>query len=259
MITNDLNQENQKVVLITGGGKGIGKGIALAFARLGARVAIGCNANPGMAEETLTLLRQQTEAILIPADIGDPEQCSRLVQETTKTFGALDVLVCNAAIQTQHSLLESNVDTLNYVLRVNLRSALQLMNEARPWLARSGAGRIILISSVHGKRATDFDAAYAISKGGMEMLCREAAIAYGKDGITVNIIAPGGVKIEGKTGNPKSFSTRVIPNRRKPARYPLGRAGLPSDAAAVACFLAGTSAEHITGTTIRVDGGLVLL
>ena len=256
MMANDLHN---KVVLITGGGKGIGKGIALAFANLGARIAIGCNTNLKMSQETLALLRQETEAILIPADIADPAQCSTLVQETTLAFGALDVLVCNAAIQTQHSLIESNLDTLNYVLRVNLRSAFQLMREAQPWLARSGTGRIILISSVHGKRATDFDAAYAISKGGLEMLCREAAIAYAHDGITVNIIAPGGTKIEGKTGNPKSFSTRLAPNRRMVSRYPLGRAGLPSDAAAVACFLAGTGAEHITGTTIRVDGGCVLL
>jgi glucose 1-dehydrogenase len=212
-----------------------------------------------MAEATLAELRQITNAVLIPADLGNPDDCRRLVEEAAGALGGLDVLVSNAAIQTQHSLLESSREIFEGVINVNLRAAFLLMRCAHPHLKRSSAGRIILITSVHGKRPTDFDAAYAVSKGGLEMLCREAAIEFARDGITVNLIAPGGVIIEGKTGNPKPFSVVRVPRARMLTKYPLGRPGLPKDTAAVACFLAGEEAEHITGTTVRVDGGTVLL
>ncbi|GHU67746.1 glucose 1-dehydrogenase [Clostridia bacterium] len=248
-----------KTALISGGGKGIGKGIALALARQGVNVAIGCNANPGMAEDTLKELRTMTDAILIPSDVSTPEGCQKLIDETVKAFNGLDILVSNAAIQTHHSVLESNQSIFRNVLNINLRAAMLLMNGAYPHLKASGAGRVIMISSVHGKRPTDFDAAYAVSKGGMEMLCREAAIAYGKDMITVNIIAPGGVQIEGKTGNPKPFSIKPIKREKRYFPFPMGRWGLPSDIAAAACFLASPDSEHISGTTIRVDGCSMLL
>ncbi|MDR1600108.1 MAG: SDR family oxidoreductase [Oscillospiraceae bacterium] len=246
-------------VLVTGGGKGVGKGIALAFALRGARVAIGCNSNPDMARDTLDLLRRHTEAELIPSDIGDPDGCDHLVDETVRLLGGLDVVVSNAAIQTNRSMLETTRESFERTLAVNTRAPFLLMKRARPHLTASGAGRFIMVSSVHGKRPTNFDAAYASSKGAMLMLCREAAIAFARDGVTVNIIAPGAVVIEGKTGDPKSFSVL----RRKPIRpmtlYPLGRVGVPMDTGEAACFLASRAAGHITGTTIRVDGGSMLL
>jgi len=255
-----------KRVLVTGGGKGIGKGIALEFARRGARVAIGCNANPDMARDTLAALRTLTDATLIPSDVGTPSGCAYLVREAASYLGGLDVLVNNAAIQMQHSFLETSPDIFTRVLNVNLRAAFLMMKHAAPYLKDAGDGRIIVISSVHGKRPTDFDAAYAASKGGLEMLVREAALELGHLGITVNIVAPGGVKIEGKTGQPKPFS--VLPRHeglseaergmRFRAMFPFGRVGLPSDVAEVVCFLALKEAEHITGTTIRVDGGSML-
>lgn len=248
-----------KTVLVTGGGKGIGKGIALAFAKEGANVAIGCNANPGMAEETLKELQELTEAILIPSDLSKPEGCRYVIEETVRAFGGLDILISNAAMQTQHSILESSRDIFKYVLNVNLRSAVFVMKYAHPYLKASAAGRIVLISSVHGVRPTDFDAAYATSKGGMEMLCREAALEFAADGITVNTIAPGGVIIEGKTGNPKPPTVKPKQRKKQYWQSLTGRRGLPADSAATACFLASEGAEHITGTTIHVDGGLLSL
>ncbi|MDR2656987.1 MAG: SDR family oxidoreductase, partial [Oscillospiraceae bacterium] len=247
-------------------GKGIGKGIAMEFARRGARVAIGCNANPAMAQDTLAELKTLTDAYLIPSDVGTPSGCEYLVGQAVNDLGGLDVLVNNAAIQTHHSFIESNLEIFTRVINVNLRAAFLMMKYAAPHLKESGNGRIVVISSVHGKRPTDFDAAYATSKGGLEMLTREAALELGHLGITVNIVAPGGVKIEGKTGQPKPFS--VLPRHQNLSEeerllrfrsvFPSGRGGLPSDAAAVVCFLALKEAEHITGTTIRVDGGSML-
>ena len=249
----------EKKVLITGGGKGIGKGIALEFARRGAKVAIGCNANPGMAQDTLKELSAMTEAVLIPSDVGTPEGCKHLVDEAVRAFGGLDVLVNNAAIQTQYSFLEADSAVLKQVMNVNLRAAMLMLKYAHPYLKDAGAGRAILISSVHGKRPTDFDAAYAISKGGMEMLCREAAIAFAGDGITVNIVAPGAVMIESKTGNPKPMTILRVKREKYFSKHPMGRITVPEDVAQIVCFLSESGASQISGTTIRIDGCSMLL
>ncbi|MDR1060060.1 MAG: SDR family oxidoreductase [Clostridiales bacterium] len=248
-----------KRVLITGGGKGIGRGIALELARRGARVAIGCNSNAGMAQETLFQLRELTEAVSVQSDVGSPEGCESLVRDAVGFLGGLDILISNAAIQTQHSFLESSLEIFRRVIDVNLRAAYLLLGLCHRYLKESGRGRVILISSVHGKRPTDFDAAYAVSKGGMEMLCREAAVEFAPDGITVNAIAPAAVAIEGKTGNPRPMTVRPAGNPRHRLMYPLGRIGTPQDVAGLACFLASEEAAFITGTTIRQDGCAMLL
>ena len=112
---------------------------------------------------------------------------------------------------------------------------------------------------MHGKRPTDFDAAYAVSKGGLKMLCREAAIEFAPYGITVNIIAPGGVAIEGKTGNPAWPAFRKVERARHISAYPLGRVGLPSDSGELACYIASEKSEHLSGASIRLDGCAMLL
>ena len=247
-----------KVVLITGGGKGIGKGIALEFARRGASVAIGCNQTLGMAEETLHELKTLTDAILIQSDIGEDEGCKKLVDETILRFGKLDIFVNNAALQTNHSLLMSNGDIFKKVYKVNLRAAFLLMKYCYPWLKKSGNGRIILISSIHGKRPTDFDAAYSISKGSMEMLCREAAVEFATDHITVNSIAPGAVQIEQKSGSLLPFPRSRKNKTQSFSRYPI-RVGMPSDTADMVCMLAREESLQISGTTIRIDGCTTLI
>lgn len=254
-----MDSFNDKVILITGGGKGIGKGIALEFARRGAKVAFGCNSNAEMAKETLTELEKYTEALMIQSDIENIEGCKYLVDKTIEKFGKIDIFVNNAALQTQFSLLESSPEILKKEININLRAAVFMIQYVYPYLKKSPSGRIIIISSVHGKRPTDFDAAYSISKGGLEMLCREAAIEFGADKITVNIIAPAAVRIEGKTGNPKQFTLKNVDRKRHFRIYPFGRVGLPSDVASIACFLASGEASQISGTTIRIDGCSMLL
>lgn len=126
-----------------------------------------------------------------------------------------------------------------------------------------GAGRIINISSVHGKRPTDFDSVYAMTKGGIKMLTRESAIELAKYGITVNTIEPGAVYVGSKTGKPRP----IVPpdkvtdegHRRNLRKFPLGRVGLPADIGHLACFLASEEAEFITGAAVRADGGSMLL
>ena len=256
-----MKEHENRVVLITGGNKGIGKGIALEFAQQGAKVVIGCNQNPEMASDTLKELNEHSESIAVQADISSPESCGRLIQETVKQFGTLDIVVNNAALQTNFSVLESTYENYKRLINVNLRAPFLLMKLAHEHLKKSGQGRFILISSVHGKRALDVDGPYAISKGGMEMLMREAAVEFAPDKITINIIAPGAVAIEGKTGDPRSMSSTLknIGRLNWMQKYRLGRMGLPSDIAYMASYLASVKAEHITGTIFRLDGGSMLM
>ncbi|MGI6316383.1 MAG: SDR family NAD(P)-dependent oxidoreductase [Christensenellales bacterium] len=248
-----------RVALITGGGKGIGKGISLALAQQGVKLIIGCNSTLGLAQETLKELRKYTDAELIQADVGTYEGCKRLADAPIQRFGRLDILVNNAAIQSQYSLLESSVEIFRKEYNVNLRAAFYLIQLCVPYIRESKQGRIVLISSVHAKRPTDFDAAYAVSKGSMTMLMREAAVELAPLGITVNCVAPGGVKIEGKTGNPRKFTVRSFLEQKTRNPFRMGRYGLPRDTAGIVAYLVGAEADHVTGTTIRVDGGSMLV
>lgn len=248
-----------RVALVTGGGKGIGKGISLALAQQGAKLIIGCNSTLGLAQETLQELRNYTEAELVQADVGTREGCRTLVDAAVQRFGKLDILVNNAAVQSQYSLLESSAEIFRKEYNVNLRAAFYLIQLCVPYIRASDQGRIVLISSVHAKRPTDFDAAYAVSKGSMNMLMREAAVELAPMGITVNCVAPGGVKIEGKTGNPRKFTVRSFPEQKARTPFRLGRYGLPRDSAGMVAYLVGPEADHVTGTTIRVDGGSMLV
>ena len=250
------NFEN-RVVLVTGGNKGVGKGIALEFARRGAKVVIGYNSNPEMAQSTLSEINSISQGIAIHADLESPEGCRSLVEGTIAEYKNLDVLVNNAALQTHYSLLESNLAVYQKHININLRGYYLMTKYSHEYIKNSDQGRIIYITSIHGKRPLTYDAAYAVSKGGIEMLMREAALEFAPDGITVNSIAPGGVYIENKSGNPRPMSFKGGIKRK--LMNPLGRLAYPADVGKLACFLASDEAEHINGTTIRVDGGYVLV
>lgn len=247
-----------RVALITGGGKGIGKGIALKFAQEGAKVVIGCNSNAGMAAETLEMLKAYTDAIAVQADVGTPEGCRKLVDETVATFGGLDIFVNNAAMQTQYSLLEQrDMSNFDLELRVNTRAAMLIMQYALPYLKASGHGRVIVITSIHGKRPFVGDACYSVSKAALKMLYREAAVEFAKYGITVNAIAPGGVKVEFKTGHPRRAPRLDI--QRDVDYSQLTVRGMPSDIADMAAYIASNESRYLNGATIRIDGGNCLV
>lgn len=260
----DLQLQGKRA-LVTGSGKGIGRGIALALAAEGACVAVNYNYNPVTAQETMQLLADMgARAVLIRADVSTADGCKFLVDEAARQLGGLDILVNNAALQNNLDLDEYTADAYDLLMRTNLMGYWNCTRFAAPYLRTSGQGRIIYISSVHGKRPTDFDPVYAMTKGAIKMLAREAALELAADRITCNVLLPGGVKIEFKT---KTFAEAESarrkftrhPRKRQYSHTPLGRMGLPSDLGYAVCMLASPLSEHISGSGIRIDGASMLV
>lgn len=254
-----------KVFIVTGSGKGIGKGIVRCFVKSGAKCCINCNSNAAMAQEALKEIQAiggPDCAFVYQADVSDFEQAKAMVEATYERYGRIDGLVNNAALQKQYPLDEYSLEDYDLLMHVNLGGYINMMRATLPYLKET-RGSITCISSVHGKRPTHFDPVYAMTKGGMHMLMREAAIEFAKYGVRVNMVMPAGVKIEFKTGNPKPFTKPRFQAPReyftKYSLYPLGRLGLPDDDGWACVYLASDEAEHITGTCLRADGGCVLL
>jgi glucose 1-dehydrogenase len=253
-----------KCAIVTGAGTGIGKAVAIALGSEGARVAVNHYVDPEAADDTVNqIIAAGGDALRIQADVSQPDQVARLAQTLNQQFGGIDILVNNAALQTNLGLMDYDEKTYDRVMDTNCLGYWLMMKAVVPLMRTRGGGRIINISSVHGKRPTDFDVAYAMSKGAIKMLSREAAIELAQYQITVNVIAPGAVAVGPKSGNPRPIVPPALVERMRArggrSKFPLGRIGQPRDIAAVALFLASDQSEFLTGATIRADGGSMLL
>lgn len=250
-----------KVAVVTGSATSIGQGVAVALAKQGVRVVVTYHSTP--AEETKRMIDEVGgTAIYVKADFGSRESIRNLFAETAKAFGErIDILVNNAAIQPNHWLLEYTEAEYDQVMRVNLQGYWRCIQEVLPYMKNSPCGRIINVASIHAKRPTNFDVVYAMSKGGIKMLTREAALALGKYGITVNTLTIGAIKVKSKSGNP-SWKRPVRPAsmRNRPAKgFLSGRVGNPEDVAYLVSFLASEESQYMTGSAIRSDGGALMI
>jgi len=241
-----------KTAIVTGAGTGIGRGIALELARRGVKVAIHYNASEAGALETQRLIGQfGGDSFTVQADVADLEQISRMIESAAAELGgSIDILVNNAALQLNTEWFNYTEDQFDRVMNVNLKGYWQCMQAVIPYMKHKGFGRIINISSIHGKRPTDFDAVYCMTKGAIKMLGRESAIELAPFGITVNTIAPGAIDVG------KYIKAHRQPN---PKKFPLGRVGLPSDVASLVCYIASDETSFLTGATIRLDGAGTLV
>lgn len=256
-----------KVALVTGAGTGIGQGIAAELGRRGVKVAVHYNRSDAGAIETKARIEKAGgEAFLVQADVSNGSDIKRMAAEVAAHYGKIDILVNNAALQLNVPLLEYTEEQYDRVMNTNLKGYWLCMQSVVPYMKQQGGGRIILISSVHGKRASDFDPVYAMTKGGIRMLGRESAIALGKYKITVNIIEPGAVQVGRQSvrdSRPFYTPEEMEKAKRNPQpitkKFPMGRVGLPSDVASLVCYIASDESEFMTGSAIRLDGGSMLL
>ena len=243
-----------KVAIVTGGGQGIGRGIVQVFAQQGAQVMIATRtAHHG--EETVRLVRGAGGiAALCSADVGSKEETERIVAETVRAFGQVDILVHNAASFLGGPVERYSEADLETVLAVNLKACFRLSAACIPHFRKRGAGRLLFTSSVTGPRvAMPNTAYYAASKGGINAFIRTAAVELARDRITVNGVEPGYIR---------TAAMELLASEQamaEMAKYiPMGYIGDPQDIAHAMLYLASDEARYVTGQTICVDGGSTL-
>ena len=244
----------RREVLVTGGGRGIGRAIALRFAEEGARVFINFFVNGDAAEKTArdVELRGGTPALL-QADLKEPAEIRRVFAEVGRLAGRLDVLVSNAASGVLKPALELSAKQWDWVLDTNVRPLLLCVREALPLMGKGG--RIISLSSLGSGRVIPGYAAIGVSKAALESLTRYLAVELAPRGITVNAVAAGAVETDVWRAIPNG--SHVLAEIR--TKTPTGRLASPEDIADVVAFLASAQARAIQGQVLVVDGGYSLL
>ena len=242
-----------KVALVTGGSRGIGRAIAVALAREGAKLAINFAGNEKAAEETKALVEQAgSEAILLKADVSDKDADAALIDTVVKIYGKIDILVNNAGITRDSLMLRMKEDDFDAVIDTNLRSVFYLTKAAAKSMMKKRTGRIINMSSVVGLTGNAGQVNYAAAKAGVLGITKSAAKELASRGITVNAVAPGFIETD---------MTDVLSDTVKESllhEIPLKRMGEPKDVANAVLFLASDQSAYITGQVIHVDGGLVM-
>jgi len=241
-----------KVALVTGGAQGIGRAIALLFAREGAKVAI-CDLNLEKARETcgeVEFLGQ--EALAIGGNVADAQEAEAMVQQTVEKFGRLDILVNNAGITRDQVLLRMREEDWDLVLSVNLKGAFHCTKAAlRPFLKQK-AGKVVNIASVTGQMGNAGQANYAASKAGMIGFTKSIAREYARRNIQVNAVAPGFID---------TAMSQAIPQKERELlikQIPMERLGTPEDVAEAVLFLSSPAADYVTGQVLNVNGGMYM-
>jgi glucose 1-dehydrogenase len=249
---------DNKRALVTGASSGIGQGIAAALAGAGADVAVNYRFNTAGAEETARSVRDAgRRAIVVQADVGEPEQVEAMFRRFDSEFGAIDILVANAGHSSPPKPLhETSWADWSSVLRSDLDGPFLCGRAAaRRMIARGGGGRIVNISSVHEEACNEpGEGPYCVAKAGLRNLTRAMALELGPHGITVNDVAPGMILTP--------MNTRALEDpaylASAEAQIPVRRAGTPADIAHMVLFLCSDFASYCNGATYFVDGGWML-
>lgn len=243
-------------VLVTGGTRGIGKGIATAFAQAGARVVIsGRDVGVGVeaALELSELVGTPGAVWFVAGDVGEAADCTRIVDEAIVELGGLDVVCANAGIFPQRALSDLTAADVDHIFNVNVRGMMLVVTAAIPALTDSGRGRVILTSSITGPM-TGYPgwAHYGATKAAQLGYMRTAAIELAPMGITVNAVLPGNILTEGLADMGEEYLAGMA------ASIPHRKLGTPADIGNTALFFATDEAAYVTGQSIAVDGGQVL-
>jgi NAD(P)-dependent dehydrogenase (short-subunit alcohol dehydrogenase family) len=237
-----------KVALITGGGSGIGRAIALAFAREGARVVIG-----GRRKDKLEQVARDigTNCLPVQTDAGNAEDITKLANTSAERFGAIHVLVNNAALLFAGTAESHTEDEWDQTFNVNVRGVWLLSRAVLPHMRATGGGSIVNMASILSLVGAKNRAAYSASKGALLALTRAMALDHAAEKIRVNCICPGIVD----TDLVARFTPDENARRLREALHPLGRFGQPEDVAHIAVFLASDESTWVTGSAFPVDGG----
>ena len=244
-----------KVAVVTGSSKGIGKAIAMHLALSGAKVVVSSRKAPVCEEAAAEIKKAGGHATVIPCNISDKAQVEKLIAETRKQLGPVDVLVCNAASNPYYGPNEKLPDEVFMkVMQNNILSNMWLINLCLPDMRAKKDGSIMIVSSIGGVRASPVIGAYCISKAADMQLARNLAAELGPDNIRINTIAPGLIRTDFARAlwdDPAYLNKRL-------ETAPLRRIGEPDDIGGIAVMLAGKAGAFITGQTIIADAGVTI-
>ncbi|MEM1550868.1 MAG: 3-oxoacyl-ACP reductase family protein [Candidatus Bathyarchaeia archaeon] len=244
-----------KAAIVTGSGRGIGRAIALAFAKEGASVVVNVSRSVDQMNEVVNEIRSfGGKAIGVVADVSKYSEAGKLVNEAIKSFGKVDILVNNAGIARPAMSYKITEEEWSSVINVNLTGTMNCIRAVAPHMIERKYGRIINISSVTGETGLIGNISYAASKAGMLAITKTAAKELARYGILVNAVCPGFIEtaMTEWLKEPK-FAEKWLP------RIPLGRLGKPEEVASLVVFLASDKCSYMTGSVIYIDGGLTLL
>ena len=243
-----------RTALVTGGGRGIGKAIALGLARAGARVAI-VDVNPGTAAATADEIRAVGGGTLgLDGDVRDPARIAAALEQIRAELGPVDVLINNAGIAVRKPLLELAEEEIRALIDTNLHGMIHCARAVGPEMVRAGRGRVVNVASISAIHGMVTRVVYCASKGGVEAFTRALAMEWAPHGITVNAVGPG---IIATPLLARYLADNPDKRKRAEAEVPLGRLGVPDDIVGAVLFLASEAARYMTGQVIYVDGGLV--
>jgi NAD(P)-dependent dehydrogenase (short-subunit alcohol dehydrogenase family) len=257
---SERQRYRDKVALITGAGGGIGRASAERLASEGASLVLADVAEAALVESADAARQAGTRVLAAVADVTRPEDFDALVARAEGELGGLDLLVNNAGIEGAVAPIESYpLDVFDRVLAVNVRGVFLGMRAAAPALRRRGGGAIVNLASVAGVTGDASLSAYVASKHAVIGLTRSGALAFGKDGVRVNAVAPSPVEtrmmrsLEAGLGGPQGAE---MVKKLVTERIPLGRYAEPAEVAALIAFLGSDEARFITGSTYTIDGGM---
>ena len=240
-----------RVAIVTGSGRGIGKTIALKLAGAGANIVINDIGDPtsaeGVAAEVKALKR---DSLVVMGDVSSSEDMAKMIEMTISTFGKVDILVNNAGITRDHLLLRMTDEEWDKVLAVNLRSVFLCTRAVLKHMTRQRWGRIISMASIVGIAGNAGQSNYAAAKAGIIGFTKSVAKEVGSRGITVNAIAPGYIDTQMTQHLDEAWKQELL------KRIPAGFLGTPQDVAEAVAFLASEEARYITGHVLNVDGGM---
>lgn len=242
-----------KVAIVTGSSRGLGRAIAKELAAHGSKVVVNYHESKDAGEELLKELKDSgAEAVLVQAGVANPDACNSLVETAVKEFGGLDILVNNAGVNRDRTIRRMSVEEWQEVIATDLNSIFYCTYAAVPHMIERGGGRIVNMSSIIGQMGNLGQSNYAAAKAGIIGFSRSAAQEFARYNITVNALCPGFIETDMVTNLTPEVQEALL------ARIPLGRFGKPEEVAAITRFLV-TEGGYVTGAQISINGGMHML
>ncbi len=233
-----------EVIIVTGAGHGIGRGVAIAYAERGSQVVLA-DVNEEGCKETARLMKNDSADIIV-TDVSKPEDIAQLMSQVEEKYGRLDILINNAGLSAFKQMDEVSVDEWDTIINTNLRSVFLGSRAGAKLMRKNSGGSIINIASTRASMSEPNSEAYAATKGGIVALSHALAMSLAEDRITVNSISPGWIEVENYE------SLRKIDHEQ----HPSGRVGKPSDIGRACLFLSNPDNDFVTGENLVVDGGM---